>query len=288
MILALTTMGLSELFLLRLAKRWISGVNEDSAVADALKANKRGMGVVINFLGEEITDPKAAEASVEEYLRLQRAISEKGIRGFVSVKLTQFGLGTDSNAAARRLERVTQNGQELGQTTWLDMEGSKFTTETIDIYTKALGTHPELGIALQAYMRRSESDLKSLLDAGASVRLVKGAYREKSDVVFPSRKEVSSNYSRLMSELFERGEKFAIGTHDSALIEEAKRLAESKHADFRFEMLKGIRDELKDELVNSGYKVSEYLPYGDRWFAYSKRRITEHPGNVWLLLRSLV
>jgi proline dehydrogenase len=281
-------MGLKELVLLRLAKRWISGVDLDSALADARKANSRGMGVVVNFLGEEIRDPAVAESHTGEYLRLQQHLSEDGIRGFASVKLTQLGLGADDAGAAERFERIAANAEKLNQAIYIDMEGSSFTDRTLSIYLTALSKHMNLGIVLQAYMRRSESDLPRLLDAGAKVRLVKGAYRESSEVVFPSRKEVSGNFSRLMGTLFDRGDGFAIATHDSALVEEARKLAESRHVDFEFEMLKGIRDDLKDDLVKSGYRVSEYLPYGDRWFAYSKRRITEHPSNILLLLRSMV
>ncbi|MGP8126086.1 MAG: proline dehydrogenase family protein [Nitrososphaerales archaeon] len=281
-------MGLKELVLLRLAKRWISGVDLDSAIADAKRANSRGMGVVVNFLGEEITDPATAESHAGEYIRLQQRMSEEGIRGFASVKLTQLGLGADDAGAAERLERIAANSGRLNQSLWIDMESSRFTEKTLSMYLASLGKHRNLGIVLQAYMRRSEADLPKLLDAGAKVRLVKGAYRESRDVVYPGRKEVSASFSRLMGMLFDRGEGFAIATHDSALVEEAKKLAESKHADFEFEMLKGIRDELKEDLVKSGHKVSVYLPYGDRWFAYSKRRITEHPSNIMLLLRSLV
>jgi len=281
-------MGLKELLLLRLAKHWISGVDLDSAIADAKKANSRGMGVVVNFLGEEITDPAIAESHAGEYLRLQQRISENGIRGFASVKLTQLGLGADDAGAADRFERIAVNSEKFNQPLWIDMEGSSFTERTLSMYLASLSKHRNLGIVLQSYLRRSESDLPGLLDAGAKVRLVKGAYRESRDVVYPSRKEVSGSFSRLMGTLFDRGDGFAIATHDSALVEEARKLAESKHANFEFEMLKGIRDELKDDLVKSGYRVSEYLPYGDRWFAYSRRRITEHPSNILLLLRSMV
>jgi proline dehydrogenase len=171
---------------------------------------------------------------------------------------------------------------------FVDMESSDFTERTITIYLDSRSKHGEIGLALQAYMRRSGADLKRLLDGGARIRLVKGAYREPHDVVYPTRKEVSENYSALMQVLFDRGDNFAIATHDSRLIDEARKLSDSKHVNFRFEMLKGIRNELKEELVKSGYKVYEYLPYGDRWFAYSKRRMTEHPSNIWLLLRSMV
>ena len=281
-------MGLKERVVLPLAKRWISGVAMDSAIGDAKKANSKGIGVIVNFLGEEIKDPATADAHADEYQRLQQALSDGGIDGFASVKLTQLGLGSDDQGMLLRLEKIAANSERLKQLLWIDMEGSSFTEATVKTYLAAHERHPGLGVALQAYARRSESDLKTILDAGGKVRLVKGAYKESRDFVYPTRPEVSGNFAKLMGMLFERGEGFAIATHDSALIDRAKTLSESKHVDFRFELLKGIRDELKDDLVKSGYKVSEYLPYGDRWYAYSKRRITEHPSNIWLLLRSLV
>ena len=281
-------MGIKERVVLPLAKRWIAGVDMRSAIEDAKKATSKGIGSIVNFLGEDIKDKGAADAAAAEYLKLQQAISDGGINGFVSVKLTQLGLGADDEGMRSRLESIASNSDRLRQLLWVDMEGSAFTETTVRTYIALHEKHPATGVALQAYTRRGEADLKSILDAGGMVRLVKGAYKEDHDFVFPSREEVRDNFTRLMGKLFERGEGFAIGTHDPVLIDRAKTLAGSKHVDFRFEFLKGIRDEEKTELVKSGYKVSEYLPYGDRWYAYSKRRISEHPSNVWLLLRSLV
>jgi proline dehydrogenase len=281
-------MGLREVILLRVARRWIAGTDINSAIKDALAANKKGIGAVVNFLGEEIKDPATADAQVEEYLRLQGALASNAVKGFASVKLTQLSLGSDDAGAARRLERIAANADSLNQALFVDMESYAFTDKTIAIYLDAFSRHPQMGLALQAYMRRSSSDLQTLLEKGAKIRLVKGAYREPHDVVYSSRNEISQNFTVLMRMLFEQGDGFAIATHDSRLVDEAKKMAESKHVEFRFEMLKGIRNELKDELVKSGYNVSEYLPYGDKWFAYSWRRMTEHPSNIWLLLRSLV
>jgi len=281
-------MGLQELILLRVARRWIAGVDLDTAMKDAKAANIKGIGVVVNFLGEEIKDSATSEAQVQEYLKLQNAISTNSINGFASVKLTQLGLGTDDEGAKRRLEAIAANAETHGQQLFVDMESSSLVDRTLSIYLDRLSKYRGMGLAFQSYLRRSKADLGPLLDKGARIRLVKGAYRESKDVVFPSRKEINQNFTDLMKLLFERGENFAIATHDGVLVEEAKKMAESKHVEFRFEMLKGIRNDLKAELVASGYKVSEYLPYGDRWMAYSKRRVTEHPSNIWLLLRSLV
>jgi proline dehydrogenase len=280
-------MGLKETFVLPLARKWIAGVNQESALEDAKKANARGIGVVINFLGEEIKDPAMADASTEEYLRLQQAISDGGVRGYVSVKLTQLGMGADDVGMRARLEKIASNADRLSQLLWIDMEGSAFTDKTIVTYLDLLKSHHSVGVALQSYSRRSESDLKAILDGGGTVRLVKGAYNEPLDFVFP-KAEVGKSFERLMVALFDRGSGFAIATHDGVLVERAKALAAGSHAEFHFELLKGIRDEMKADLVKSGYKVYEYLPYGDRWWAYSKRRIKEHPSNIWLLLRSLV
>lgn len=281
-------MGLKELFVLPLAKRWISGVDLDSAIKDAKKVNSRGVGAVLNFLGEEIRDPAAADASVAEYLRLQQAMADNQISGHPSVKLTQLGLVLSLEEAAARLEKIAANGDRLGQWLYLDMEASHFTDSSIAIYEEALAKHPNLGLALQSYLKRSHSDLNRLLDKGAKIRLVKGAYREGHDLVYSTGSEIRDSFTKLMGMLFERFDHFAIGTHDSLLIDAAKKMAETSHAHFEFELLKGIRDPLKQELVSSGYRVSAYLPYGDQWYNYSKRRITEHPSNVWLLLRSLV
>ena len=281
-------MGLKETFVLPLAKRWISGVTMESAIEDSKRANAKGIGVIVNFLGEEIRDPAEADAHTTEYLKLQQSISENHINGFVSVKLTQLGLGADDKGMKARLEKIAINAERLDQLLWIDMEGSAVADATIQTYLEMHRSHPRSGVALQAYARRSEADLKKILDSGGTIRLVKGAYREGKEYVFTTRKEVNESFSRLLTVLFERGKDFAVGTHDSALIARARELAGPDHDNFRFELLKGIRDEMKDELVRSGYKVSEYLPYGDRWYAYSKRRITEHPSNVWLLLRSLV
>lgn len=281
-------MGLKETFVLPLAKRWISGVNMDSAIEDAKKANSKGIGVVVNFLGEEIKDPSEADANATEYLKLQQSLFDGKINGFASVKLTQLGLGADDSGMATRLEKIAVNSSQLNQLLWVDMEGSAFVDRTLSTYLSFHEKYNNMGLALQSYTRRSEADLKKILDAGGTVRLVKGAYRESPDFVYPTRDEVSKNFTKLMEMLFDRGQGFAIATHDTALLDKARSLSESKHADFRFELLKGIRDDVKEDLVKSGFKVSEYLPYGDRWWAYSKRRVTEHPSNIWLLLRSLV
>jgi proline dehydrogenase len=271
------------------AKRWIAGKDMETALAKAKEANAKGVGAILNYLGEDVKDPRVAERHFEEYFKLQRAIEAAGIDGCVSVKLTQFGLGVmEDSAVLERARRLAEEAESMKLVLWIDMERSSVTTRTLQIYSNLFMAYKNVGVALQAYLRRSETDLQNLMDIGAKVRLVKGAYREPPEVAFRSREQVTENYIKLLRILFERGEGFAVGTHDSRPIEEAQRLHRSNPGKrFEFEMLRGIRDDLKLRLAKAGHRVVDYMPYGEEWYPYSIRRIKEHPSNVWLLLRSL-
>ncbi len=273
----------------RAAKRWIAGRDMETALAKAKEANSKGLGTILNYLGEDVKDPRVADSHFAEYVKLQRAIGGSGIDGCVSVKLTQFGLGVlEDSVVLEKARALVEEAEGMNRMLWIDMEGSGVTTRTLQMYTKLLVAHKNVGVALQAYLRRSEDDLRALLDAGGKVRLVKGAYREPPEIVFRSRKQVTENFVKLMRLLFDRGDGFAVATHDSKPIEEAERLHESSPGTkFEFEMLRGIRDDLKLSLAKRGHRVVDYMPYGVEWYPYSVRRIKEHPSNVWLLLRSV-
>jgi proline dehydrogenase len=282
-------MGLFQAFVYGAAKRWIAGKEMEAALLNAKEANARGLGAVLNYLGEDVKDPRVAERHFEEYTKLQRAIQEAGIDGCASVKLTQFGLGVqDDPVVVEMAGRLADEAAGMGRMLWIDMEGSSVTTRTLRIYAELLEHHKNVGVALQAYLRRSEQDLRMLMDIGGKVRLVKGAYKEPSELAFHSRDQIRESFIKLMRVLFERGDGFAVATHDSKPIEEAERL-HGLHPGtrFEFEMLRGIRDDLKLRLAKAGYRVVDYMPYGEEWYAYSMRRIKEHPSNIWLLLRSI-
>ena len=281
-------MGILQDMMYGAAKRWIAGKDMDTALAKAKEANSKGLGVIMNFLGEDVTDPRVAEIHFQEYEKLQRTMRDSGIDGCVSVKLTQLGLGIDDSTVLERATRLAKDADAIGRMLWIDMEDSGTTSKTLEIYSKLLESHKNVGIALQAYLRRSEGDLERLMEMGAKVRLVKGAYREPKDLVFDSREQVTANFLKLMGVLFERGQGFAVATHDSRPIEEAEKLHRSHPSTkFEFEMLRGIRDDLKLRLAKDGYRVVDYMPYGEEWYPYCVRRIKEHPSNIWLLLRSI-
>ncbi|HYX72348.1 MAG TPA: proline dehydrogenase family protein [Nitrososphaera sp.] len=278
--------SLMERLLFRVAKRWVAGYNADEVIDVGLDTNSHGMSAILNFLGEDTTDSKLVDMTVNEYLLLMDLMHARKVQGCVSIKPTQLGLTIDYNMCLQNFNRLAARARDLGQFIWLDMESVKSTEDTIAIYLDLYKQYDMVGIAIQSYLRRSASDLLHIIECGGKVRLVKGAYHESEEHIFVTNEEVNASYSKLMKMLFDSKNYFAIATHNSALIEEAINM--SKNTKFEFQMLKGIRDDLKHELLTKGFAVAEYIPYGSQWLPYSVRRIMERKRNLLLLARSLI
>jgi proline dehydrogenase len=274
--------------LLRIARHWIAGENSEDAFARAEQSNAYGVRGIINLLGEETASREETAAALAKYLEILDTISTRRIESCISVKPTQLGLSIDPSLFRGNLSKILDRAKSLGTFVWMDMEGSQFTAETVDSYLEFRRRYDNIGLAIQACLRRSEGDVGRILDSDGAIRLCKGAYNESPTIVYKRRTQIDENFSKLMRVMFERGRGFAIATHDEKLIEEATRLSNVHHADFEFEMLMGIRDKKKLELVQRGYRVSEYIPFGKSWWAYSVRRIREHKSNIFLLARSLL
>ncbi|UVS68393.1 proline dehydrogenase family protein [Nitrososphaera viennensis] len=276
---------LMERLLFRVAKKWVAGYSAGEAIGAALDANRRGMSAILNFLGEDAADRTQVGLAVREYLSLMELMRARGVRGCVSTKPTQLGLAVDYDTCLQNFSVLAKKAKELGQFLWIDMESARFTEDTITIYLEVLKDHPMTGVAIQAYLRRSGADVLHIIEHGGKVRLVKGAYHEPEEHAFATGEEVDRNYSRLLKMLAESGNFFAVATHDGRLVDEAVNLRANN---CEFQMLMGIRDELKSQLVARGLPVAEYIPYGSQWLPYSVRRIRERKRNLLLLARSLV
>jgi proline dehydrogenase len=277
-------------FPLRLARQWIAGETINDGVARAREANSKGFLGLLNLLGEEIKSREEIKTTLLEYSNLLARIEESRVKSQISVKPTQLGLTLNYDDCLQNYLVITELCRSHSENwLWVDMENSPYTEKTIELYKYVLSKYPNTGIAIQAYLRRSETDLRDLLAAGAKVRLVKGAYNESPEIAFKNKREVSENYAKLMKMLFEQSEKnlFAIATHDGRLVEQGKELSKKNNSHFEFEMLMGVRDKLKADLVLQKYQVREYIPYGPEWFAYSMRRLREKKSNIFLLARSL-
>lgn len=276
--------GLVERLLFRVARKWVAGYSSTDAIEAALDANRRGMSAILNFLGEDTVNQGQVGATVKEYLSLMDMMHDKNVRGCASVKPTQLGLTIGYEMCLQNFKQLAARAHELGQFLWIDMESAKFTEDTITLYLELLKENPDVGIAVQAYLKRSGADLLHIIEHGGKVRLVKGAYHELEEHAFASRQDVDSNYLRLLEMLADGGNFFAVATHDSKLIDEATRLG----GKCEFQLLMGIRDELKSQLVANKMTVAEYIPYGGQWLPYSVRRIRERKRNLLLLARSLI
>jgi len=274
-------------FLIRFARQWIAGETLDDAIARARKENKGGIGAIINFLGEHVKERKEAEMNLEENLRILESIERSKVGASLSIKLTQLGIMIEKTLCSSYVEMIADSAAKKSIFVWVDMENSPYTADTIDIYLGILKKYRNVGIAIQSNLKRSESDVKRIAAEGGIIRLVKGAYSEKNEIAYASRKGVTINFSKLMGYLFYKSPFFAIATHDEQLINEAIEANKAHQKRMEIQMLMGVREELKSELVKKGFTVVDYIPYGKSWFPYTTRRLRERKRNILLILRSL-
>lgn len=272
----------------KVAKQWIAGDTIDDALITARKAYQSGRNVIINKLGEYHTSKKQIEITIKEYQKILSSYKKWKIHGAISVKPTQIGLSISQKECYLNFEKIIQDARKANVFVWLDMESTEHTDETIEIYNTFFSRYERLGIALQANLKRTENDLNDLLRIGAKIRLVKGAYRENARIAFKSKKEVDDNYLKLMRILFQKSNEFAIASHDEKIIHKAQTLSKKHPRKFEFQFLKGIREEIKSDLIKKKFVVSDYIPYGTNWLAYSVRRIKERKRNILLLGSSLI
>ena len=280
--------ALIEKVLFKIAKQWIAGDTMEEALKSARKANENGMNAILNKLGEHMTSKAQVTQTVEDYLTLVSNLRRSKITGGLSIKPTQVGLAISTKECLSNLDTIIEKALQFQSFVWIDMESSEYTDDTFKIYQTLFEKYERLGVVVQANLKRTENDLGMLLKNGSKIRLVKGAYHENSKNAYRTRHEVDENYKKLMNVLFEQGNEFAIATHDSKLIDLAMDLSKKHEKKFEFQMLKGIRDELKPILVKSGFEVSEYIPYGTNWLPYSIRRLKERKRNILLLGSSFI
>jgi len=283
-----------ERLLFKVSKRWIAGYSNNDAMIEAKKSNHNGMSAILNYLGEGYVEKSQIDRSVTEYITLLDLLKSKDVSGSISVKPTQIGLSVGYDKCLENFRRISEKAKQSGHFMWIDIESYNFVEETLSIYLEILRKNRDTGVAIQSYLKRSHSDLLHLMEQSANIRIVKGAYSEEKDNAYQSNNEINHNFSALMKLVLEEsayGGIVAIATHDSKLIQEAlvlSRKGSEKLKNLQFQLLKGIRDELKLELVTNGYLVLEYIPYGEKWLQYSIRRIKERKRNVLLLARSLI
>lgn len=272
-----------------LAGRFVAGDTLDEAAVVAHRLNEDGFLVSLDLLGEEVHDRGSAAAAREEYVEALERIGVEGLLANISVKLTQLGLAIDEGLAAELLDSLAEAALRAGTTVTIDMEDSRYTDATVRIYEKAQSLHRNLGLALQAYLHRTPADLERLMSLGGHIRLCKGAYVEPPEVALTSKKGVDRAYARQLATLMGFADvRPAIATHDLELVGLARELARDRAEPFEFQMLYGVRPSLQRDLVDEGFPLRVYLPYGSQWYPYLTRRLAERPANAWFLVRSIL
>lgn len=271
-------------------RRFVAGDNLEDAIEVIKDLNGRGIGGILDLLGEGVADPAGAQAAADEYLESIKRIEETGVDTTVSVKLTQLGLAFDKGACIDHLRRLAAEAQAIDTYIEIDMEQSDYVFDTIDVYRLLNADFPQLRVAMQAYLRRTPVDLETMAAVKPKVRLVKGAYAEPDELAFQKGSEIDAQFRFLTDWLFERGTEPGIATHDHRLIAHAQRAAAQSDRGkdgFEIQMLYGIRRDLQDQLAQQGYRVRVYVPFGSAWYPYLMRRMAERPANLRFFLRAV-
>jgi proline dehydrogenase len=265
----------------RISSRYIAGTELADACRVVARLNEGGKLATIDVLGEEITSVDEAMAIVREYRYVFETIERDHLDSNVSVKLTALGLELGYGLCCRNLERVVTHAAEIGNFVRIDMEDSSTTDDALRLYRELREAgHDNVGIVLQAYLRRTVDDVRALADLRPNVRLCKGIYVEPPELAFQEFEEVRGNFVDALRELFEAGCYVGIATHDDWLVDQGKRLVADHDLgtdDYEFQMLLGVREPLGDALVAEGHRLRIYVPYGEHWYAYSLRRLQENP-----------
>jgi len=292
-------------FAWRAASRFVAGEKAEDAIRVVRELNAKGIHATLDHLGEHTSTAQEADTATDDILTILREIDKAGVKANVSIKLTQIGMALNEEICRHNLGRILEQVKAHGNFLRIDMEDTPYTDITISLYNamfeRGYDTN-HVGLVIQAYLFRSEDDLRKLLKAGTRIRLVKGAYKEPSDKAFPKKADTDANFDLLTKLMLDAALELesntisldkrvppipAIASHDDKRIAFAKQYAEkiglTRNA-LEFQMLYGIRRDLQEQLVKEGYPVRVYVPFGAQWYPYFMRRLAERPANIWFFI----
>jgi proline dehydrogenase len=272
------------------ANKYIAGDNIKDAIRTVKNLNGKSFMATVDVLGESITDKAEAIKSKDENIEVLDAIAEHKLNCNLSVKLTMMGLTIDKEFCYGLLKEIVDNASKRNIFVRIDMEDSSVTEDTIQIFERIKKDYNNVGIVIQAYLRRSEADIKRLIKIGANFRICKGIYVEPEEIAFKGYQEVRDNYLRILKIALEAGSYCGIATHDDYLIREAEKIIKELRLSkdkYEFQMLLGVREHLRDETLKHGHRMRIYVPFGMRWYEYSIRRFKENPEVAKHVMKSI-
>jgi len=274
------------------ADRYMAGETMREAIDTVRRLNSLGAAATVDVLGEFVTDVAQAKHTAGQYVEILSAIARDALDANVSIKLSALGLEIDPALTRALVEQVVTAAAGQGNFVRIDMEHSALTDATLGVY-RALREdgHDNVGIVLQAYLRRTFDDVRALAELKPAVRLVKGIYIEPPEIAYTERSLVNRNFVALMNDLVDRGSRLAVATHDEALVGEARRLVDQRGLtgeQFEFQLLLGVKENLRDALIAAGHRVRIYVPFGEAWYGYSVRRLKENPSIAGYVARDVL
>jgi proline dehydrogenase len=272
------------------AGRYIAGETLDDAIRTVRQLNREGVCATLDVLGEDITNREEAITSRNRSNDVLHAIAREKLDSNLSIKLTSLGLKLDKSFCIANVREILKVAAQYGTFVRVDMEDSTCTSDTIDVFRTLHNEYQKMGIVVQAYLHRTEADVRGLLQGKTNFRLCKGIYKERKEIAFQSREEVQQNFIRLLRLMLENGSYVGIATHDSVLVDAAYGIIRDlglRKDQYEFQMLLGVRPELRKKLVGDGHKVRLYVPFGEHWYGYSTRRFKENPEIAGYVFKAL-
>jgi len=273
------------------SKKYIAGETLQSGIDLVKKLNAKGIYATMDVLGESVKNKSEAIEAKNQAMEVLEAIEKNKLMANLSIKPTQMGLAIDENFAFEQVLELVKKAAEYKNFVRIDMEDSPFTDKTINLYRKIYEQYKNVGIVIQAYMKRSLDDVLILNKIGTNYRLCKGIYVEPASIAYKDRQAIRDNYLKILDAIFKDGNYVGIATHDKPLIDAAyKRIKEQNipKDKFEFQMLLGVREDLRDKINNDGYKIRIYVPFGKDWYAYSVRRLKENPSVAGHIVKSFL
>jgi len=282
-------------FVRRSVSTFMPGERLEDAMAAASAQQAQGIGTIFTKLGENLARVEEAESVTRHYLDTLDTVQAAGLRAQISVKPTQLGLDLDTELCFRNLQRLVDRAAERDTFVWIDMESSPYVDPTLELFRRTRARSPRIGIALQAYLYRTEKDIESLLPLGSAIRLVKGAYLESADVAFPKKADVDENFYKLSCRLLgdeaqRAGGLLHVATHDPRLVDRLAAFIDEHgvpKSAYEYSMLYGIQRPLQQRLVQAGRPLRVLIAYGEYWFPWYMRRLAERPANVMFVVKNL-
>lgn len=275
-----------------MARRFVAGETVEDGINACRELNRLGMSVTLDYLGESVNNRDEARHAADVYIQTIDRLATEKINGNVSLKLTQMGQDIDELFLRENIGRVLDRAKQHDMFVRFDMEGSEYTEKTLRFFRSLWGEgYRNIGVVIQSYLRRSTGDIEQLNADKVRVRLCKGAYKEPESVAYQDKREVDASFVRLMQMLLEHGNYPGIATHDEAMIQATRQFAKQRDIDsarYEFQMLYGVRRDLQQMLVNNGYRMRVYVPFGEAWYPYLMRRMAERPANMFFIVNAVM